>query len=40
MLYEFGNLEKQHFRKQCSKNPITDFQNRKNGGIACYTYKG
>jgi hypothetical protein len=27
------------FRKECSKNPITDLQNRKNGGNADVTYQ-
>ena len=26
------------FRKECSKNPLPDFQNRKTGGNVGYTY--
>jgi hypothetical protein len=38
MQYWLVQLEKQHFRKDCSKNLITDFQNRKSVGITDCTF--
>jgi hypothetical protein len=34
MMWRHAGLKKQQLRKECSKNPLPDFQHRKTGGNA------